>query len=397
MFEREMLTSGRRLPTALVAAGVCFLAFTAVELYVWGVVFSYVDISLIAGLVFSIPANALLIGVGWYLPRVGISDDRYHGIAAWTLGGTVFLGLFSVITGVTFFPELLWAQLSSVRWGVSVGAGAGLLVGVLNARGIERAVTAERADVRAAEAKRNQEFLEYMNALLRHEVLNTANVIEGYAELLATDADRDSDPDVEQFVEVIRRQTDELTTVIEDARLLTQIDTEQETFESVDLNAVLEEELRNTHDRHGSTDSTLETTLDSTEDVCVRGDYLLRRVFSNILMNAVEHNDSDRKRVDVRITTESDRVTASIRDNGPGIPTEDRAGIFDTAVTKGVSHGLGLTIVARLVDRYGGDVEVAETGPEGTTVTVTLPRSTAPATVDLSSSAQTPDRSVAGR
>lgn len=396
MIDRETLTTERRLRVTLVAGGVCLLAFTAVEMYVWGVVYSYVDLSLIAGLFFSLPANGLLVGVGWYLPRLDISDDRYRGIAVWTLGGTVLLGLFSVITGVTFFPEVVWAQLSSIRWGVSVGASAGLLVGLVNARGIERAVAAERAEIRAAEAKRNEEFLEYMNALLRHEVLNTANVIEGYAELLATHADRDTDADVDQFVDVISRQTTELTTVIEDARLLTQIDTESSTFGSVDLQAVVETELRNVRDRHGATDSTVETTLDSSDAVCVRGDYLLRRVFSNLLANAVEHNDSDHKQVDVTIAAEGDQVTTYIQDNGPGIPADARDDLFDTRVTSGVSHGLGLTIVSRLVDRYGGDVEVTETGPEGTTVSVSLPRSQTPATVDVSSATGPADRSIAG-
>lgn len=46
--------------------------------------------------------------------------------------------------------------------------------------------------------------------------------------------------------------------------------------------------------------------------------------------------------------------------------------MFDPDIRNRANHGLGLTIVARLVDRYGGEVDLVETGPEGTVFAVML-------------------------
>ena len=375
-----------RIRPVLIAVGVALLGVTLVEMYVWWVVYSYVDLSFAAGLVISVPANCFLVGVGWWLPRTGIDEHRYRSLAVSTVVGTAILGTFSTITGVTFFPDIVWAQVSSIRWGLSVGAGIGLLVGVLNARTVEQVLDAERASIRAEEAGHQREFLEYMNALLRHEVLNTANVIEGYAELLTDEVDAESEDEVAEFTEVIRRQTGELTTVIEDARLLTAIADDATTFEAVDLRGVLETELRNARDRQTPAGATnVEFRMNAPDEVYVWGDHLLRRVFSNLLANAVVHNDSDPIRVSIDVSTSPDRVTVDVRDNGPGVPAEAHGGLFDLTVRRDSNHGLGLTIVARLVERYGGDVEVAATGPEGTTISVSLPRASGPPEAEPSS------------
>jgi signal transduction histidine kinase len=136
----------------------------------------------------------------------------------------------------------------------------------------------------------------------------------------------------------------------------------------VHLRPILENELRNVRDRNGA----VETELDAPSEMQVIADDLVRRVFSNLLRNAVEHNDSEQKRVSVSVTETDETITVEIEDNGPGIPKDEREGIFDLEIKKQATHGLGLTIVARLLDRYGGDVDLIETGPEGTVFAVTL-------------------------
>lgn len=101
-------------------------------------------------------------------------------------------------------------------------------------------------------------------------------------------------------------------------------------------------------------------------------DDLLPRVFGNLLSNAVEHNDDAVPRISVTVTEWVDEVTVRIADDGPGIPASERETLFERS--ERADHGLGLYIVGELVERYGGRVELVETGPDGTTFDVTLDR-----------------------
>lgn len=344
--------------------GVTLIGLMGVEMYLWWIVRSFIEISFIAGLLMSLPAAGLLIVGGYWLPRTPVTERYYPRLLVWTAAGTVVLGGFSVITGITFFPEIPWAQVGSVRWGVSVGSGSGFLIGFLIARGIERRVAAERAAVRAEEAKNNQEMLEYLNALLRHEVLNTAHAITGHTTLLESTLNGDGNP--QEHTEVIKRQIEEVTSVIGDVQFLLEASEEKPDLESVDLRPILENELQNLHDRNDA----VTTELDAPPEIPVMADHLVRRVFSNLLQNAVKHNDSKQKCVWVSVTEAAETVTIEIEDNGSGIPEEDQKDIFDPEIKKRANHGLGLTIVARLVDRYDGDVDLVETGAEGSVFAV---------------------------
>ncbi len=104
----------------------------------------------------------------------------------------------------------------------------------------------------------------------------------------------------------------------------------------------------------------------------------LNEMYLSILRNAVRAIGSTGREGEVRITTASDDHTiyVSIADNGPGIPSEKRAHLFDFAFTKhrdriGVQTGLASSFnIARL---HGGDIRVDSEEGKGTTVTITLP------------------------
>ncbi len=69
-------------------------------------------------------------------------------------------------------------------------------------------------------------------------------------------------------------------------------------------------------------------------------------------------------------------VEISVSDEGPGIPEDVRASIFDPFVTtkpEGEGTGLGLSTVLMVVERHGGRVEFDTTAGRGTTFRITLP------------------------
>jgi hypothetical protein len=103
----------------------------------------------------------------------------------------------------------------------------------------------------------------------------------------------------------------------------------------------------------------------------------LKRVFVNLVANAVNYGGSAR----VRLLNAGGRVvTVEVEDEGPGIPSGDLDRVFEpfhrgepsrNRETGGV--GLGLPIARNIMRAHGGDVTIANRPPGGVKATVTLP------------------------
>lgn len=110
----------------------------------------------------------------------------------------------------------------------------------------------------------------------------------------------------------------------------------------------------------------------------------LARVVGNLLGNAIKFTDQGRVTAGARVADDgSQRVLISISDTGMGIAQENLQNIFDEfrqlhnpARDRMKGSGLGLSIVKRLVDVMGGQIEVASRVGLGSTFTVALPAST---------------------
>jgi signal transduction histidine kinase len=104
------------------------------------------------------------------------------------------------------------------------------------------------------------------------------------------------------------------------------------------------------------------------------------RLVGNLIENAVKYTPPGGQ-VSVRVRSEASRVTLIVSDTGVGISPEALPHIFEEFYraanvkemgTEGT--GLGLSLVKRIVDLYGGEVFVGSELGRGTTFTVTLPR-----------------------
>lgn len=103
----------------------------------------------------------------------------------------------------------------------------------------------------------------------------------------------------------------------------------------------------------------------------------LKRVFVNLVANAVNYGDSARVRL---LNADNRVVTVEIEDDGPGIPSGDMDRVFEpfhrgepsrNRETGGV--GLGLPIARNIMRAHGGDVTITNRLSGGLKVTVTLP------------------------
>jgi two-component system OmpR family sensor kinase len=108
----------------------------------------------------------------------------------------------------------------------------------------------------------------------------------------------------------------------------------------------------------------------------------IRQVFDNLLGNVRSHTPPGTDAV-VRIVAENGDIVTTVTDTGPGMDDEQRGRVFErfyrgeasrTRVEGGGGAGLGLAIVAAIVNAHGGTVSVDSAEGRGTTFTVRLPR-----------------------
>jgi len=100
----------------------------------------------------------------------------------------------------------------------------------------------------------------------------------------------------------------------------------------------------------------------------------LKQVFFNLFKNAMEAM-GPRGRLRVRVRTDDDNVYVAVADTGTGIKAADMAKLFSPYhTTKQTGHGLGLTIVERIMRDHGGHVGIESKEGVGTVVTLQFPQ-----------------------
>jgi PAS domain S-box-containing protein len=103
-------------------------------------------------------------------------------------------------------------------------------------------------------------------------------------------------------------------------------------------------------------------------------DEKLRRVFDNLVKNAIEAIDRGPGQVAIQVTAQSpEAVCIAVSDTGPGIPDTLQAfRLFET--TKANGSGLGLPVVKQIVLAHRGTIQYSKFTPHGTVFRIELPR-----------------------
>jgi PAS domain S-box-containing protein len=207
---------------------------------------------------------------------------------------------------------------------------------------------------RQAELEHERERLELMNRLIRHNLLNSLNVVDARLSMLEPHVDEDG----RSHLETARKRTGGMVNLVETIRAVMRalVETDEFEVEPVSLDDVLANELEVV--RQSFPDA--EFACHGPADVTVLANQLLNEVVENLLVNAVQHNDRETPRVEVTVEPGADTVDLVVSDNGPGVPEEFEAEIFEKG-TRGFESpgtGFGLHLVREIVEAYGGDVSV---------------------------------------
>jgi PAS domain S-box-containing protein len=189
--------------------------------------------------------------------------------------------------------------------------------------------------------------LQVLNRVLRHNVRNSLNIVLGRARRLA-DRHGNSE-DVESIVDA----AEDVLETSEKARLVER-SFEERDGEQRPLESLVEEEVDRARSEYP------ETTFDVTIDCEAEVDAHVRFALRELLQNAAQHNDADDPRV--RVTVHPD-LRCHVSDNGSGIPEHEQQALEGNQETQ-LEHasGIGLWLVYWLVNRQDGAVDITEDG-----------------------------------
>jgi PAS domain S-box-containing protein len=167
-----------------------------------------------------------------------------------------------------------------------------------------------------------------------------------------------SSGDVQEMARIISRYTEYAGVLVENLLALAESGQVPVEVEDVDVSEVVEGVL----DRLESQLREKNVTVRLSDDLGrIRGNSVqITQVFSNLIHNAIEHNDKPSPMVEVTyLGMEEDRHRYVVRDNGPGVPEQHLGNIFKL-FHKGESAGagIGLATVDKIVNVYDGFIRV---------------------------------------
>jgi signal transduction histidine kinase len=101
----------------------------------------------------------------------------------------------------------------------------------------------------------------------------------------------------------------------------------------------------------------------------------LERVFFNLVLNACEAMPNRSGTIGIEFADDGSRIDIRVSDSGRGIPDAIRNTLFEPFVSQGKENGtgLGLTVVQKIIQDHGGDIDIERTSPEGTVFHIVLP------------------------
>jgi two-component system OmpR family sensor kinase len=223
--------------------------------------------------------------------------------------------------------------------------------------------------------RRSEERLRRFVADASHELRTPLTSIRGYAELFRRGADTRPE-DLAKSMANIEAEAARMGVLVDDLLLLARLDQGRPLErEAVDLVGVVTDAVEGA--RAVEPDRTIELTAAGPVDVV--GDAgRLRQVVDNLLDNARVHAPD--APVQVRVALQGTDAVLEVTDEGPGIDPEVASRVFerftrgDPSRSRGTGGvGLGLSIVAAIVEAHGGEVTASSTEGTGARIIVRLP------------------------
>ncbi|MEY8850065.1 ATP-binding protein [Psychroserpens sp. XS_ASV72] len=217
-------------------------------------------------------------------------------------------------------------------------------------------------------AHQNQELSDYAH-MVSHDLKSPLRSIDTLTSWFKDDYQEKLDEDGVKSLNLIRENVEKMDTLINGILEYSTIGKNQMDIYDVNIDQLIKDILSSLQIPNHITVSTMDLPI-------VRGDrYRLQQLFQNLITNAITYNDKSKGVIEIGVKDKMDFWEFYISDNGKGIAAEYYDKIFKTFETlenDTKSTGIGLAIVKKIVDLYGGDIWLTSEIGKGTSFFFTL-------------------------
>ncbi|UCC69067.1 MAG: GAF domain-containing protein [Armatimonadota bacterium] len=236
------------------------------------------------------------------------------------------------------------------------------------------------------EAERRSQLMRDLSDMITHDLKGPLTSILGFLQLLETENLVDDQREYVQFALGAAKWLSVLIAGILDVAKMEASEIQMER-EPLDIRAECEEALSLISCKLAEKEMVPEITCPPDLPRPPASRDLFRRIIINLAGNAAELSPTGSKlTISGALSRDSDSVVVSVQDEGPGIPPEHQARIFDKFFQAGsrrtsgrkMSVGLGLAFCKLAVDAHGGDIWVESEPGEGARFSFSLPLDVAP-------------------
>ncbi len=211
--------------------------------------------------------------------------------------------------------------------------------------------------------------------VVSHDLKAPLRAITQLAHWLSQDYGEKLDQEGANMLELLVTRSRRLHHLIEGILTYSRVGRDQESIRPVNLETLMEQII---HDL--APPSHISVTLENPLPTIRANPTRMRQVFQNLLSNAVKFMDKPQGNITIGCASEprDNQYLFSIRDNGPGIEPRYHDKIFNIFQTlqprdQMENTGIGLTLVKKIVESYGGSIRLESEPGQGCTFYFTLP------------------------
>jgi len=207
-----------------------------------------------------------------------------------------------------------------------------------------------------------------------HDLRTPISVVSGYADLLREGCGDKMDEEALEYLTVIEKHGAKMASLIDDLLALAKAGSIEPPDEPVDTNEIVQDVLMGLESQ--IRDLRVQVNTQPLPKALVP-ETLLYEIFENLIGNALRYAASQGDVIEVGGGRTGGKVRFHVRDNGPGIPDEESARIFEvfyrgSTGKQVLGSGVGLATVQKIARLYGGMAWVEKTPGGGSTFRIEM-------------------------